>query len=165
MALPAILEDMTYVGEGEQNAVLARRAAQLRMTVGTMTARVVASGVMTGGRYSLYQLDLAPEGGGAAPHFHRTFAESFHVLSGVVRLYDGTQWTEAGPGDHLFVPEGGIHGFRNERPEPVSMLMASTPAAPREAYFAELAEIAVTGAELTPPEWTALYARHDQYMV
>jgi mannose-6-phosphate isomerase-like protein (cupin superfamily) len=156
---------MTYLGDGEQNAVLARQEAQLRIAVGTMTVRVLASGLMTGGRYSLYQLDLAPEGGGAAPHFHREFAESFQVLSGVVRLYDGGEWVDAGPGDHLVVPEGGIHGFRNERPEPVSMLMASTPAAPREAYFAELAELAAAGAQLSPPEWTELYARHDQYMV
>jgi mannose-6-phosphate isomerase-like protein (cupin superfamily) len=156
---------MTYLGDGEQNAVLACADAQLRIAVGTMTARVLASGLVTGGRYSLYQLDLAPRGGGAAPHFHREFAESFQVLSGVVRLYDGAEWVDGGPGDHLFVPEGGIHGFRNEGPEPVSMLMMSTPAAPREAYFAELAEIAAAGAALTPPEWTALYARHDQYMV
>ena len=36
------------------------------------------------------------------------------MLSGTVRLYDGNDWTDAGPGDFLFVPAGGIHAFRNE---------------------------------------------------
>jgi mannose-6-phosphate isomerase-like protein (cupin superfamily) len=156
---------VTYLREGERTAALIPRAAQQELRVGSMTATVVASTRRTGGRYSLYRLDLAPEGGGAAPHFHRRFAESFQVLSGIVQLYDGTAWAEAGAGDHLYVPEGGLHGFRNARPEPVSMLMMSTPGAPREDYFAELARVADTGAELSAQEWTELYARHDQYMV
>jgi mannose-6-phosphate isomerase-like protein (cupin superfamily) len=156
---------VTYLGDGERTAALIPRAAQQDLRVGSMTATVVASMRQTGGRYSLYRLDLAPHGGGAAPHFHRGFAESFQVLAGIVQLYDGAEWADARDGDHLYVPEGGIHGFRNDRPEPVSMLMMSIPGAPREDYFAELARVAERGAELTPQEWTELYARHDQYMV
>jgi mannose-6-phosphate isomerase-like protein (cupin superfamily) len=156
---------VTYLGESESSAVLHRRDAQTTMTVGSMTATVVAPLQLTGGRYSLYRLDLASEGGGAAPHFHRKFAESFHVVSGVVELFDGGAWVEAGPGDHLFVPEGGVHGFRNVRTAPVSLLMTSTPGAPREDYFAEIAEIAASGSHLNEREWAELYARHDQYMV
>jgi mannose-6-phosphate isomerase-like protein (cupin superfamily) len=150
---------VTHVGDGELAAVPLPAGAQRRLAVGTMRATVVAASDQTGGRYSLYRLDLAPAGGGAAPHFHRRFAESFQVLSGLVQLYDGRSWTDAGPGDHLFVPEGGVHGFRNERPEPVSML--SIPAAPREEYFAALARLAETGG--TPDD--EFYARYDQYMV
>lgn len=156
---------MTYLGEGESSALLHRRDAQTTMTVGSMTVTVAAPLQLIGARYSLYQLDLAPEGGGAAPHFHRQFAESFHVLSGVVELFDGGAWVEAGPGDHLFVPEGGVHGFRNVRTEPVSMLMMSIPGVPREDYFAEIAEIAASGSQLNERQWTELHARHDQYMV
>ena len=156
---------MSYPGDGERSAVLVPRRAQQDLKVGSTTATVVASMRQTGGRYSLYRLDLAPGGGGAAPHFHRRFAESFQVLSGIVQLYDGAAWVDAGAGDHLYVPEGGIHGFRNERREPVSMLMLSVPGVPREDYFAELAQVAESAAELSPQEWTALYARHDQYLV
>jgi mannose-6-phosphate isomerase-like protein (cupin superfamily) len=156
---------VTYTGDGETSAVLSPRRAQQTLTVGSMTAVVIASMAATGGRYSLYQLDLAPNGGGAAPHFHRRFAESFHVLSGSVQLFDGVAWADTGAGDHLYIPEGGVHGFRNVRAEPVSMLMTSTPGVAREEYFAELAAIIGSGAELTPAEWADLYARHDQYMV
>ena len=85
------------------------------------------------------------------------------MLSGRVELYDGTAWVAAGEGDHLFVPERGVHGFRNDSDEPASMLMLTAPGWPREDYFRELE--AVRGQELTPEQWTALYARHDQVMV
>jgi quercetin dioxygenase-like cupin family protein len=52
-----------------------------------------------------------------------------------VRLYDGARWLDAVVGDFLFVPEGGVHGFRNESGEPASMLLLFTPGAPREDYF------------------------------
>ena len=45
------------------------------------------------------------------------------------------------------------------------MLILFAPGAPREAYFEALAGIAVSGRQLSAEEWTALYRRHDQYMV
>ena len=70
---------------------------------------------------------------GPGPYFHRTMSEAFFVLAGVVLLHDGTGTREAGPGDFLHVPPGGVHGF-NESGEPASMLILFTPGAPREAY-------------------------------
>ena len=64
------------------------------------------------------------------------------MLSGVVRLYDGTDWVESHPGDFAYVPEGGLHGFRNESGAPASMLILFAPGAPREAYFEGLARFA-----------------------
>jgi quercetin dioxygenase-like cupin family protein len=61
------------------------------------------------------------------------------VLAGTVRLYDGRDWVRATAGDFLFVPEGGIHGFRNElTDEPASMLLLFAPGAPGEGYFETL---------------------------
>lgn len=31
-----------------------------------------------------------------------------------VRLFDGNAWLTARSGDFLYVPEGGVHGFRGE---------------------------------------------------
>lgn len=52
----------------------------------------------TGGDYGLYRVDIAPNGGGPGPHFHRAISEAFFVLSGTVRLYDGADWFD-GLGD------------------------------------------------------------------
>jgi mannose-6-phosphate isomerase-like protein (cupin superfamily) len=156
---------VTYVATGERTARLIPASSQPLTSFGATSVATIASAAQTGERYSLYRIDLGPRAGGARPHFHRTFAEVFHVLAGVVSLYDGRAWVPAGEGDHLVIPENGIHGFRNEEPEPATLLMMSTPGARREDYFAELAEIARTGAVLDRDQWTALFARHDQYMV
>ncbi|HEY9379160.1 MAG TPA: cupin domain-containing protein, partial [Jiangellaceae bacterium] len=81
---------------------------------------------------------------------------------GAVRLYDGAKWVEATAGDFLFVPEGGIHAFKNESGERASMLLLFAPGAPREDYFETLAEVA-RGRTLTDEERTQFYLRHDTY--
>jgi len=127
--------------------------------------RFTAPGSVTDGRYGLFRLDMQPRAGGPEPHFHRTFAEAFYVLSGAVELYDGTGWVTAQAGDFLHVPEGGIHAFSNRSDEPASMLILFAPGIAREEYFRGLAEIAASGRKLSPDEMTAFLARHDQYMV
>ena len=124
---------------------------------------VLAPPAATAGRYSLYRFDLEPRSGGPGPHLHRTFAESFVVLSGEVELYDGVGWSVGRPSDHLFVPEGVVHAFRHSADEPASILVLSAPAAPREDYFAELAALLDSGRAATLAELQDLWARHDTY--
>jgi len=135
---------------------------QLSLRSGTV-ARLVAPGSVTAGQFGLFEWRMQPRSGGPAAHFHKTFSESFYMLSGVVRLYNGEVWAEAREGDFLYVPQRGVHAFRNDSDEPASMLILFAPGAPREAYFRELAEIGATGRQLSFDEWTELYARHDQY--
>jgi mannose-6-phosphate isomerase-like protein (cupin superfamily) len=125
----------------------------------------VAPGSVTEGRYGLFRLDMQPGSGGPGAHFHRTFSESFYVLDGTVRLYDGAGWVSASAGDFLHVPERGIHAFRNNADAPASMLILFAPGAPREDYFREVAALAESGREMTREERTAFLARHDQFMV
>jgi quercetin dioxygenase-like cupin family protein len=129
------------------------------------TAHYLATGASTGGKFGLYRWEMAAEPGGPAPHFHRTISESFYVLAGTVRLYDGKRWIDGRPGDYAFVPEGGIHGFRNESGEPASMLILFAPGAPREDYFETLAKVAAGTVVLTDEEKAAFYLRHDNIWV
>ena len=101
--------------------------------------------------------------GGADPHFHKTFSESFYILSGKVGLYDGDDWITSGPGDFLYVPMSGVHAFRNDSDDPASMLILFAPGPPREKYFEALAQIGESGRTLSYDEWTELFAAHDQY--
>src|SRR3712207_962482 len=156
-----------YHGDGEHGAATFRPATaprQLEQPSGGGAA-YLAPGALTGGDYGLFRWDMPAAPSGPATHFHRTLSEAFFVLAGTVGLFDGERTVEAGAGDFLYVPPGGIHAFRNTSAEPASMLILFAPGAPREAYFEELAEIARTGRQLTDEEWTELYARHDQYMV
>jgi mannose-6-phosphate isomerase-like protein (cupin superfamily) len=119
----------------------------------------------TSGRFSLYRWDMSATSAGPGPHFHRTYDETFYIISGTVRLYDGARWFDASGGDMLHVPAGGIHAFTNDSGAPASMLMLLTPGVDRAAYFAELAHIAAQGRELAESEWAEVFTRHDNVML
>ena len=124
----------------------------------------LATGASTDGQFGLYRWEFGPKRSGPDPHFHRSISESFYVLSGTVRLYNGTTWIDGNPGDFLYVPPGGIHGFRNESGEPASMLLLFTPGAPREEYFETLVEVA-NGRTMTAEERAEFMLRHDNHWI
>lgn len=128
-------------------------------------AHYLASGATTAGRFGLYRWDMGAEPGGAQPHFHRTISESFFVLSGAIQLYDGSDWRPAHPGDFAYVPEGGVHGFRNESGKPASLLILFAPGAPREAYFEGLVAMAEGRWAPTHGELEAFLVEHDNLYV
>ena len=135
--------DPIYLGDtGEKSAVLRRADTPAELETGSGFCHYLATNDSTSGQFGLYRWDMGPGLSGPGPHFHRTMSESFFVLSGTVRLYDGRAWHDARPGDFCFVPEGGIHAFRNESDEPASMLILFAPGAPRESYFEAVAEVA-----------------------
>jgi mannose-6-phosphate isomerase-like protein (cupin superfamily) len=153
-----------YIGEpGLVNARLrpADREPELKYPSGG-TANYLATGASTGGLFGLYRWEMAAVPSGPEPHFHRTISESFYVLSGTIRLYDGKDWIDGRPGDFLYVPEGGIHAFRNESGQRASMLILFAPGAPREDYFETTAKFAA-GLVLSDEEKAAFYVRHDTY--
>ncbi|GAA0825825.1 cupin domain-containing protein [Streptosporangium amethystogenes subsp. fukuiense] len=157
-----------YLGETGESSGFFRPASagpDLVIGEGGTEVRYLGTGASTNGQFGLYRWDMGAKPSGPDPHFHRTISESFFVLSGTVRLFNGKTWTDATAGDFLYVPEGGVHAFRNESGEPASMLLLFAPGAPREGYFEELAEIAADGRRLSDAEWTDVYLRHDQYMV
>ncbi len=128
------------------------------------TAEYLATGESTNGQFGLYRWNMSAARSGPDPHFHRSISESFFVISGTIKLYDGKTWIDGRPGDFLFVPEGGIHGFRNESGEDASMLILFTPGAPREDYFETLARVS-HGESMTDDERAAFMLRHDTFWV
>ncbi len=151
-----------YFGDtGEVSARLRRAGDPPELDTGTGFAAYLATGESTRGQFGLTRWDMGPEPSGPAPHFHRTMSESFFVLSGAVRILDGRDWVETAAGDFCFVPEGGIHGFRNESGEAASMLILFAPGAPRERYFEGLVEMFQPGREVSAEEFKEFCERHD----
>jgi mannose-6-phosphate isomerase-like protein (cupin superfamily) len=158
--------DPRYLGDkGEISAKFRPTDQEPELMIGSGTAmRYLATGASTNGQFGLYRVDMRPHTSGPGPHFHRTMSESFFILSGTVRLFNGERWIDATAGDFLYVPEGGVHGFHNESGEPASMLLLFAPGGPREAYFEALAEIAA-GRQFSDEEWTEFCHRHDNYFL
>ena len=155
-----------YLGDSGERTASHRPAAapaEIEYPNGTR-CHYLATGSLTRGLYGLYRWEMGPEPSGPGPHFHRSFTESFYVLSGTIRIYDGSDWIDAQPGDFVHVPEGGIHAFRNESGAPASMLIHFAPGAPREAYFegnARMAREGRPGAE----ELADFYREHDNHWI
>lgn len=151
--------------KGEHSATFRPARLPPDLTIGQQTAmRYLATGASTHGQFGLYRWDAEPHTAGPSAHFHRTMSESFFVLSGTLRLFDGTQWIDAKAGDFLYVPEGGIHGFHNESDEPGSMLLLFAPGAPREGYFEAIAQKAA-GRRFSDEEWDEVCRRHDNFFI
>jgi quercetin dioxygenase-like cupin family protein len=151
--------------DGEISAVY-RPLARVADLVGpTASTTFVVPGSLTHRQFGIFRRDMKPHAGGPDAHIHRTFSESFYMLEGRVRFYDGRDWVEAKAGDFLYVPKGGIHAFKADSDKPASMLILFAPGKAREAFFREMEEIRISGRKLTDRQWTELYARHDQYMV
>ncbi|MEP6463335.1 MAG: cupin domain-containing protein [Frankiaceae bacterium] len=123
----------------------------------------LATTLSTGGEFGLYHYAMTDQPSGPSAHFHRTMSESFYVLSGTVRLFDGSRWIDAAAGDFLYVPVGGVHAFRNESGERAEMLLLFAPGAPRESYFEAVVERAASGQTFTDAERIEFLRSHDQY--
>ena len=130
-------------------------------TFGLVQYHYLADEKATGGDYGLYRVDIGPKGGGPGPHFHRAISEAFFVLSGTIELYDGNSWIEGHPNDYLYVPPGGVHGFRNQADAATSILMLFAPGAPREHYFEGFAQLA----DLTDEERREWFIKHDNLIL
>lgn len=158
--------DPRYHGEtGEASATYRPSATAPDVTYASgTTCDYLATGASTDGLFGLYRWSMPAKASGPAAHFHRTMAESFYVLLGTVKLFDGREWLDAQVGDFVHVPPGGLHGFRNDSDAPASMLIHFAPGAPREAYFEGLARWATEGRP-GPEALEAFYQEHDNLFV
>jgi mannose-6-phosphate isomerase-like protein (cupin superfamily) len=147
--------------EPEVSATLRRADTQADYVSFGVSYHYLANQQKTDGDYGLYRVDIGPAGGGPGPHFHRAMSEAFFVLSGTLKLYDGRDWIDGTPGDFLYVPPGGVHGFRNEADGPASTLMLFAPGAPREAYFEGFAHLA----DMTDEERREWFIKNDNYFL
>ncbi len=152
----------SHLGDtGEEGGRFRPAGQQPELLMRSGSASYLATGASTSGQFGLYRWDMDGPPSGPDPHFHKTISESFFILSGTVRLFDGKRWIDATAGDYLFVPEGGLHAFRNESGEPASMILLFAPGAPREAYFEGLAGLG----QLTEAERAEFFLRHDTYWI
>ena len=156
--------DRYHADTGQVSAFFRPASHEPELRIGEVTiASYLATGAQTDGQFGLYRWDMGPQPAGPAAHFHKSITESFFILGGTVRLFNGEAWIEANAGDFLYVPQGGIHAFRNESGAPASMLLLFTPGAPREPYFDTLADVASSGRQLSRDELLQLWLEHDTY--
>src|SRR4026208_924094 len=101
MPYPAPAPDSAYPppnddrDPGRGNGRLRRAGAPEVRNKNGVTAEFLATGASTNRQFGLYRWNMSPARIGPDPHFHRSISESFFVISGSVRLYDGREWIDA----------------------------------------------------------------------
>jgi quercetin dioxygenase-like cupin family protein len=87
----------------------------------------LATGEITGGQYSLFNVFIPAGPPGPLPHIHRDADEFFVALEGRVEVFFQDAWRPLEPGSFLHVPRGTLHTFRNETTDAARMLSGFVP--------------------------------------
>lgn len=80
----------------------------------------------TGGDRTLIEITVAP-GGGNAPHYHKTYAEHFEVIEGVLEVLVGREIRILRPGERAVADKNVLHRFRNPTDTPTRFLVELRP--------------------------------------
>jgi mannose-6-phosphate isomerase-like protein (cupin superfamily) len=87
---------------------------------------VKISGDETQGRYSVWEIEVAPNNGPPL-HKHSMEDESFYVLEGDFSFPYGSKETKAGKGQFMYVPRGEFHTYKNIGSSFGKLLLIITP--------------------------------------
>jgi len=83
----------------------------------------------TGGERTLAEVEVAP-GGGTRPHYHKTYAEHFEVVEGVLEVHVGEETRVLSAGQKAVAPKNTLHNFHNATDETVKFLCEIRPGRP-----------------------------------
>ena len=127
--------------------------------IGALELRCLRSKHDTGGSLDMFEMTVPPKARVPAPHYHRDWDETVYGLGGVLTFTMDRQAVDLGPGDHLFIPRGVVHGFDNRGEEPATCLSVLTPGVLGPEYFRELAALLAGG----PPDPAAIREIMERY--
>lgn len=89
-------------------------------------------------KVSIMTLDV-PTGSFVPPHTHAEEEEGFYILEGAMTLLTGQDQVEVHAGDFVHIPEGTMHGYRNDGPQTCRALVW-TAGGPLDRFFIEMGE-------------------------
>jgi quercetin dioxygenase-like cupin family protein len=113
-----------------------------------MRFRVFPDEVM--GKYCVVEM-VVPAGCGAPPNRHPGESESFYVLEGQLDFIVEGEARRLGAGDHVVIPEGGLHAFAATGPAPARILVLNAPGHMHVRFFTELGRPVPDGTALPAP--------------
>jgi quercetin dioxygenase-like cupin family protein len=98
---------------------------------------VKVSGDETGGRYSVWEVEVAPNNGPPL-HRHSREDESFYVLEGEFSFPYGDKEAKAGKGQFMYVPKGEFHTYKNISDSSFGKLLLIVSPPQFEKFFEEI---------------------------
>jgi quercetin dioxygenase-like cupin family protein len=92
--------------------------------------------IVVGGRIAVLEVATPVGVPGPPPHHHTDCAEFFYVTAGRLGVMRDGEWISIGPGEHVEVPRGVVHTFRNDGEQEVRAITGFEPMG-FEAFFEE----------------------------
>jgi len=128
--------------------------------IGPLEIRFLQSRHDTEGSLDMFTLTVPPDARVPAPHYHRDFDEVVYGLEGVMTwTVDGAP-VDLGPGNHVFIRRGSVHGFRNPHGDTAKALCTLTPGLIGPEYFRDVAAIMNAPG---PPDMPRVLATMERY--
>jgi quercetin dioxygenase-like cupin family protein len=115
------------------SAFESRRSLENSFWVGPNLFSFLAEGKTTGGEYTMVDA-ISPPGAVIAPHTHTREDEILFILEGELEVTLNGAVSYAKPGDHRFMPRGGVHSFKITSPTPARVLVTFIPGGLEGAY-------------------------------
>lgn len=110
------------------------------------------SGDETQGRYSIWEIEVAPNNGPPL-HKHSMEDEAFYILEGMFSFPYGSKRTDVSKGEFMYVPRGEFHTYKNIGSSFGRLLVVITP--PQFEKFFEEIEIPIDDrSSFQPPQIT-----------
>lgn len=117
--------------------------------VGIDRATFIATAEDTGGRYTLGEFYVPPQGG-APLHIHRRENEWFYITEGQLSFQIDNELINATPRTLIYGPKDHAHSFINNGTEPAKMLNVWLPSGIEE-FFREVGDPVTPTDPFTPP--------------
>jgi quercetin dioxygenase-like cupin family protein len=125
------------------------------LNVGSLQLTIKATGVETGGRFTLVEITVPPYFSDGWPHFHQQTTESIYLLQGMLAVTLGEETMVVRQGAVIVVSPQQVHRFWNPTAIPATYLAFFTPAGIEE-YFEALSEVGQTEATWPPSDLARL---------
>lgn len=139
-----------------------RPGAGQSITIADLRITVKVSGVETAGAWTLLEYHVPPCFAGAPLHWHRSYSESFYILSGTVTVQLEDRICQALPGSFVLVPPGIVHRFSNQEAVPAMFLSVVAPSG-LEHFLAELATLQLGSPCWPPADMSKIMALKERY--
>jgi quercetin dioxygenase-like cupin family protein len=130
------------------------------ISVGQLTIRFLVDGSDSNGSAAIFEVEVPPGARVPAPHSHDAYEETMYGLEGTLSwTVDGTSH-QVGPGDHVCIMRGEVHGFVNESDQHAKQLAIVSPAVIGPDFFRDMAEVVNAGGPPDPQALGAVMRRH-----